>query len=83
MLEEQLRREEERLKEIELKMQREINEKRQELLVRENLLNEIETRMHGEQRHSFSPQMETAMLKGRPITKDSLKNPNNTLGCHG
>lgn len=47
--EEQLRREEEKLKEIELKVQKEINEKRQELLARESQLREIEARMHREQ----------------------------------
>lgn len=54
--EEQLRREEEKLREIELKVQREINEKRQELLARESQLKEIEARMtreasanHGDQ----------------------------------
>lgn len=49
LMEEQLRREEKKLRDIEVKMQREINEKRQELLVRERQLKEIETRMHGEQ----------------------------------
>ena len=39
--EEQLRREEEKLREIELKVQREINEKRQELLARESQLKEM------------------------------------------
>ncbi len=43
--EEQLRREEEKLREIEVKVQREINEKRQELLVRENELRELEARV--------------------------------------
>lgn len=43
--EEQLRREEEKLREIEVKVQREINEKRQELLARESQLKEIEARM--------------------------------------
>ncbi|RPA83301.1 Septin [Ascobolus immersus RN42] len=43
--EEQLRREEEKLREIELKVQREITEKRQELLARESQLKEIEARM--------------------------------------
>ncbi|KAF3048618.1 hypothetical protein E8E11_001835 [Didymella keratinophila] len=47
--EEQLRREEEKLREIEVKVQREINEKRQELLARESQLKEIEARMHREQ----------------------------------
>jgi len=47
--EEQLRREEEKLKEIEIKVQREINEKRQELLARESQLKEIEARMQREQ----------------------------------
>ena len=37
------------LREIELKVQREINEKRQELLARESQLKEIEARMHREQ----------------------------------
>ncbi|TQB70002.1 hypothetical protein MPDQ_001060 [Monascus purpureus] len=46
--EEQLRREEEKLKEIELKVQREIAEKRQELLARESQLREIEARMASE-----------------------------------
>ncbi|KAI6898538.1 hypothetical protein KC318_g1899, partial [Hortaea werneckii] len=41
----QLRREEEKLREIELKVQREINEKRQELLARESQLKELESRM--------------------------------------
>lgn len=43
--EEQLRREEEKLRDIELKVQREIAEKRQELLARESQLREIEARM--------------------------------------
>ncbi|CAJ2665172.1 unnamed protein product [Trifolium pratense] len=47
--EEQLRREEEKLREIEVKVQREINEKRQELLARESQLKEIEARMQREQ----------------------------------
>lgn len=46
--EEQLRREEEKLREIEVKVQREINEKRQELLARESQLREMEARMHRE-----------------------------------
>lgn len=49
MKEEQLRREEEKLRDIELKVQREINEKRQELLARESQLKEIEARMQREQ----------------------------------
>lgn len=52
--EEQLRREEEKLREIEVKVQREINEKRQELLARESQLKEIEARMQRE----HSAQME-------------------------
>lgn len=47
--EDQLRREEEKLREIELKVQREINEKRQELLARESQLKEFEARMQREQ----------------------------------
>lgn len=49
LMEEQLRREENNLREIEVKMQREIDEKRQELLFRERRLKEMETRIHGEQ----------------------------------
>ncbi|OLL21921.1 Septin spn3 [Neolecta irregularis DAH-3] len=51
--EEQLRREEEKLKEIELKVQREITEKRQELLAREEKLKEIEARIQREQSHDI------------------------------
>ena len=47
--EEQLRREEEKLREIEAKVKREVNEKRQELLARESQLTEIEARMQREQ----------------------------------
>ncbi|KAI9845757.1 MAG: hypothetical protein M1837_004590 [Sclerophora amabilis] len=47
--EEQLRREEDKLREVEIKVQREINEKRQELLARESQLKEIEARMAREQ----------------------------------
>ncbi|KAF7909725.1 hypothetical protein BTUL_0077g00310 [Botrytis tulipae] len=47
--EEQLRREEEKLREIEIKVQREIEAKRQELLARESQLKEIEARMQREQ----------------------------------
>ncbi|KAL1740476.1 Septin-domain-containing protein [Schizophyllum fasciatum] len=43
--EEQLRREEEKLREIELRVQREINEKRQELLAKEESLRNLETRL--------------------------------------
>lgn len=54
MKEEQLRREEEKLREIEVKVQREIQEKRQELLARESQLKEIEARMHREQSQALS-----------------------------
>jgi cell division control protein 11 len=43
--EEQLRREEEKLREIELKVQREINERRQELLAKEESLRNLESRL--------------------------------------
>lgn len=59
--EEQLRREEEKLREIEVKVQREINEKRQELLARESQLKEIEARMQREQ----SAHMEQMEANGR------------------
>lgn len=49
---EQLRREEEKLREIELKVQREINEKRQELLARESQLRAIKARMQREHSNS-------------------------------
>jgi cell division control protein 11 len=47
--EEQLRRDEEKLRDMGVKIQREINEKRQELLARESQLKEIEARMQREQ----------------------------------
>ena len=47
--EEQLRREEDKLREIEIRVQREINEKRQELLARESQLREAEGRITREQ----------------------------------
>ncbi|CZS94364.1 probable CDC11-septin [Rhynchosporium agropyri] len=46
MTEERLIREQEKLKEVELRMQKAINEKRQELLVRENELKELEAKMY-------------------------------------
>ncbi|KAH6974902.1 Septin-domain-containing protein [Ilyonectria destructans] len=46
--EEQLRKEEEKFREIEVRVQREINEKRQELLAREAQLRDIEARLHRE-----------------------------------
>ncbi|CAG8500661.1 3623_t:CDS:10 [Gigaspora margarita] len=45
--EEQLKREEEKLREIELKVQREISEKRQELLAKEEALRNLEARIVG------------------------------------
>lgn len=45
--EEQLRREEEKLREIELKVQREIQIKRQELLAKEDSLKVLEARLGG------------------------------------
>lgn len=45
---EQLQREEEKFREIEMKVQREINEKRQELLARESQLRDIEARIQRE-----------------------------------
>ena len=64
LMEEQLRREEEKLREIEVKMQREINEKRQELLVRERQLKEIETRMHNEQSAHLNAATENGHVEG-------------------
>ncbi|KAH7347531.1 Septin-domain-containing protein [Plectosphaerella cucumerina] len=52
--EEQLRQEEEKFREIEIRVQREINEKRQELLAREAQLREIEARIQRET-SEFSP----------------------------
>ncbi|KAK0129990.1 hypothetical protein ONS96_000528 [Cadophora gregata f. sp. sojae] len=46
MTEERLTREQDKLKEIELRMQKAINEKRQQLLVRENELKELEAKMY-------------------------------------
>lgn len=48
MTEERLIREQDKLKDIEVRMQKAINEKRQELLVRENELKEMEERMYRE-----------------------------------
>jgi len=48
--------EEEKLREIELKVQREINEKRQELLARESQLREIEARMQRESAAQATPE---------------------------
>jgi hypothetical protein len=45
--EEQLKKEEEKLKEIELRVQREISEKRQELLAKEESLRNMEVRLFG------------------------------------
>ncbi|KAK4057047.1 Cell division control protein 11 [Microbotryomycetes sp. JL221] len=47
--EEQLRREEEKLREIELRSQREISEKRQELLAKEESLRNLESRLQAQQ----------------------------------
>lgn len=61
-----MRREEEKLREIEQKVQREINEKRQELLARESQLKEIEARMHREQTaHNEANNAREAALKGQ------------------
>ncbi|TFK74332.1 GTP binding protein [Pluteus cervinus] len=46
--EEQLRREEEKLREIELRVQREINERRQELMAKEESLRNLESRLAGQ-----------------------------------
>ncbi|KAF9527310.1 Septin-domain-containing protein [Crepidotus variabilis] len=46
--EEQLRREEEKLREVELRVQREINEKRQELMAKEAALRNLETRINSQ-----------------------------------
>lgn len=53
--EEQLRREEEKLREIELKVQREIQIKRQELLAKEDSLKVLEARLGGSRPCSVSP----------------------------
>ncbi|KIH93746.1 hypothetical protein SPBR_04213 [Sporothrix brasiliensis 5110] len=61
--EEQLRREEEKLREIEVKVQREINEKRQELLARESQLREIEARMQREAAAVAAQQQATSPIE--------------------
>lgn len=58
--EEQLRREEEKLREIELKVQREIQLKRQELLAKEDSLKVLEARL-GE----FAGSRAAKLLRGR------------------
>jgi cell division control protein 11 len=51
--EEQLRREEEKLREVELRVQREINEKRQELMAKETALRNLESRINSQVGNSF------------------------------
>ncbi|CAA7261790.1 unnamed protein product [Cyclocybe aegerita] len=51
--EEQLRREEEKLREVELRVQREINEKRQELMAKEAALRNLESRITAQAGTSF------------------------------
>lgn len=68
--EEQLRREEEKLREIEIKVQREINEKRQELLARESQLKEIEARMQRE--HSAQMEAVNGQLNGHGIGNGNM-----------
>ncbi|ODQ65700.1 Septin [Nadsonia fulvescens var. elongata DSM 6958] len=63
--EEHLAREEEKLREIEQKVQREINEKRQELLAREKELREIEARLARER---------SAILESHPVVAHTPTN---------
>ncbi|KAF9462473.1 Septin-domain-containing protein [Collybia nuda] len=53
--EEQLRRDEEKLREVELRVQREINEKRQELMAKEESLRNLESRLAGHASQPTSP----------------------------
>lgn len=55
MQEERLRQDEEKFREVELRLQREIEEKRQELLVREAQLREIEARLQREAAAAAEP----------------------------
>ncbi|KAL2075226.1 hypothetical protein VTL71DRAFT_169 [Oculimacula yallundae] len=55
MTEERLIREQDKLKEVELRMQKAINEKRQELLVRENELKELEAKMYRDHPEQLEP----------------------------
>jgi cell division control protein 11 len=67
--EEQLAREEEKLREIELRVQKEINEKKLELLAREQELREIEARIARERQMSSnpsSPQINPDLIKQEP-----------------
>lgn len=60
--EEQLAREEEKLREIELRVQREINQKRMELIAREQELRDIEARI-AKERSTESPSVDTESAK--------------------
>lgn len=77
--EEQLQREEEKLREIELRVQREINEKRLELLNREQELREIEARIARERSASAAAEEHEALqrqieLQNRELQKKQLYN---------
>lgn len=68
--EEQLAREEEKLREIELRVQKEINEKKLELLAREQELREIEARIARDRQMSSnpsSPHINTELIKQEQV----------------
>lgn len=69
--EEQLQREEEKLREVELRVQREIDEKRQELMAREHELREIEARISREK--SVSAAAEEHEQLQRQIEQQNLE----------
>lgn len=69
--EEQLQREEEKLREIEMRVQREINEKRMELMTREQELREIEARLSREKSESLAA--EEHQLLQRQIEQQNLE----------
>ncbi|KAG4411489.1 hypothetical protein IFR04_015377 [Cadophora malorum] len=64
MTEERLIREQDKLKEIELRMQKAINEKRQELLVRENELKELEAKMYRDHPEQLEAPTSTVQVEG-------------------
>ncbi|KAH7303513.1 putative septin AspA [Rhexocercosporidium sp. MPI-PUGE-AT-0058] len=63
MTEERLIREQDKLKEIEVRMQKAINEKRQELLVRENELKELEAKMYRDHPEQLEAQASTVQVE--------------------
>lgn len=82
--EEQLQREEEKLREIEIRVQREINEKRLELLAREQELREIEARIARERSASAAQEEHEALQRQIELQNQEMqkKLANNLAPTH-